>query len=92
MKIYIIAVEKTDPSRSYDDLGEKLSKHEALKENPCHVLESLWCVRSEKDVKFMEHLVGKLIDVNDKFVIAEVDNNWIARNTKSKHDCFDLND
>ncbi len=92
MKTYIVVVESTDSSRTYDDLDDRLSKHYEAKSKPCHVLGSAWCVRSDKDIKEIYGFLGKLVDINDRFVIASVDEDWLVRNAKSKSDCFDLND
>lgn len=90
MKIYLIAVEVTDPSRTYKDLDKMVSSHQ--QGQPCHVLENAWCVRSDRSLKDLYKFVDGKVHPDDRFVIAPLDEPWLSRNTKNEGDCFDLNE
>lgn len=91
MKIYILAVESKDPSRTYKDLDKTLSSH--AQGEPCHVLDNAWCIRSDRSLKDLYNFInGKVIHSDDGFVLAPLDEPWLSRNAKTRDDCFDLNE
>jgi hypothetical protein len=92
MKTYLIIVNSMDSSRKYD-LGKNLPSDIEAKDRPCHVLENLWCIRSDQSIKDIYGALGdKVIDPSDSFVIVPVAGPWLVQNAKSQGDCFDLNE